>query len=99
MVKTAVSGEDPNWGRIFSAVGASGAENIKQDNIDIFIGDTKICHRGRAVEDFDELEVIATMRLHKFNILIELNIGSCFAETWTCDLSYDYIKINAEYRS
>ena len=99
LVKTAIFAEDPNWGRIFSAVGASGAENIKQDNIDIFIGDTKICHRGRAVEDLDELEVIATMRLHKFNILIELNIGSCFAETWTCDLSYDYIKINAEYRS
>ena len=99
LVKTAIFAEDPNWGRIFSAVGASGAENIKQNIIDIFIGDTRICHHGKAVEDLDELEVIAAMRSRNFDIRVELNIGSFSAETWTCDLSYDYIKINAEYRS
>ncbi len=99
LVKTAIFAEDPNWGRIFSAVGASGAENIKQNIIDIFIGDIRICHHGKAVENLDELEVIAAMRPHNFDIRIELNIGSFSTETWTCDLSYDYIKINAEYRS
>ena len=99
LVKTAIFAEDPNWGRIFSAVGASGAENIKQDKIDIFIGGIRICNHGKGVEDLDELEVISAMKLRNFDILVELNIGSFSADTWTCDLSYDYIKINAEYRS
>lgn len=99
LVKTAIFAEDPNWGRIFSAVGASGAENIKQNRINIFIGGIKICHYGKAVAELDEQEVKTAMRSRNFDILIELNTGSFSADTWTCDLTYDYIKINAEYRS
>ena len=99
LVKTAIFAEDPNWGRIFSAVGASGAENIKQSKINIFIGGVKICHHGKAVEELDESEVKTIMSSRDFDILIELNAGSSSADIWTCDLSYDYIKINAEYRS
>ena len=99
LVKTAIFAEDPNWGSIFSAVGASGAENIKQNRINIFIGGIKICHYGKAVAELDEQEVKTAMRSRNFDILIELNTGSFSADTWTCDLTYDYIKINAEYRS
>ena len=99
LVKTAIFAEDPNWGRIFSAVGASGAENIEQSKINIFIGGVEICHYGKAVEQFDESEVKTIMRSRNFDILIELNSGYSSTDTWTCDLSYDYIKINAEYRS
>ena len=99
LVKTAIFAEDPNWGRIFSAVGASGAENIEQSKINIFIGGVEICRYGKAVEQFDESEVKTIMRSRNFDILIELNSGYSSTDTWTCDLSYDYIKINAEYRS
>jgi len=99
LVKTAIFAEDPNWGRIFSAVGASGAENIKQDKINIYIGEIKICHYGKAVEKLNELEVKTVMSSRNFDICIELNTGTFSADTWTCDLSYDYVKINAEYRS
>ena len=99
LVKTAFFAEDPNWGRIFSAIGASGAQKITQDKLDIFIGNRKICDKGKVVENLDEGAVVEIMKLKEFEILIDLNAGLCSDETWTCDLGYDYIKINAEYRS
>ena len=99
LVKTAFFAEDPNWGRIFSAIGASGAQKIAQDKLDIFIGNRKICDKGKVVENLDEGAIVEIMKLKEFEILIDLNTGLCSDETWTCDLSYDYIKINAEYRS
>ena len=71
---------------------ASGAENIKQSKINIFIGGVKICHHGKAVEELDESEVKTIMSSRDFDILIELNSGYSSTDTWTCDLSYDYIK-------
>lgn len=99
LVKTAIFAEDPNWGRIFSAVGASGAEKIMQNELDIYIGGIKICEKGKVVDDLNEQQVVKVMKATDIEILIDLNAGVHAAEVWTCDLSYDYIKINAEYRS
>jgi glutamate N-acetyltransferase / amino-acid N-acetyltransferase len=97
LVKTAMFGEDANWGRIITALGYSGAE-FDPAYIDIYIGNLLVCKNGCAVK-FDEKKAKDILKEKEIKILIKLNKGIFSDRIWTCDFSYDYVKINASYRS
>lgn len=97
LVKTTIFGEDANWGRVFTAVGYSGAE-FDPNYTDIYIGDHLVCKSGCAV-DFDEDAVQALLKKNEVKLLVKLGNGVYTDRVWTCDFSYDYVKINASYRS
>ena len=97
LVKTAVYGADANWGRIICAVGYSGAM-IKPDRIDVAIGSIAVVKKGFPVE-FSEEEALAYLQGEHVLVSIDLNDGVEQAKAWGCDLTYDYIKINASYRT
>jgi glutamate N-acetyltransferase/amino-acid N-acetyltransferase len=98
LVKTAVAGSDPNWGRIVMAVGKSG-EDIVPDKLRIRIGPFFITERGRVREDYQESLVAAYMQGPEIDIGVDVGIGRGRATIWTCDLSHEYVSINADYRS
>ena len=98
LVKTAVAGSDPNWGRIVMAVGKSG-ENIFPEKLRISIGPFLITELGRVREDFKESMVAAYMRGTEIEIGVDVGIGRGQSTVWTCDLSREYVSINADYRS
>ena len=99
LVKTALFASDPNWGRILAAVGRAGIECLDVDKISIHLGDVRIvCDGGRDVT-YTEAAGQAVMDEEEITIRIDLGRGSAQAQVWTTDLSYDYVKINAEYRS
>lgn len=97
LVKTAIFGEDANWGRIITAAGYSGAE-FDPDYTDIYIGDLLVCKNGCAVE-FDEEAARALLKKSEVKLTVKLGNGVYTNRVWTCDFSYDYVKINASYRS
>ena len=100
LVKTAVAGEDANWGRIVMAIGKSG-ERADRDSLSIHIGGHKVAHRGRAIAGFDEAPVAKHMKgqqIH-FDINVGVKGGKGHARIWACDLTHGYISINADYRS
>jgi glutamate N-acetyltransferase/amino-acid N-acetyltransferase len=98
LVKTAVAGEDANWGRIVMAVGKSG-EKADRDQLEIAIGGIPITSDGMRRPDYDENLVTNHMKGDEIIIDVNLNIGSGSATVWTCDLTQQYIIINADYRS
>ena len=98
LVKTAVAGEDANWGRIVMAVGKSG-EPCDRDRLGISVGGTLIAAEGMAVEDYDEAPVASHMKGQEIRIEANLNLGRGKARVWTCDLTHAYIDINGSYRS
>ncbi len=98
LVKTAIFGEDPNWGRILAAMGSSGIY-FDPHKVNIFIGPIKIVENGLGVGLDAEKMAREIMKKKEFTILIDLSQGKAQAEVITCDLSYEYIKINAEYRT
>ena len=97
LVKTAIYGNDANWGRIACAAGYSGAQ-FDPDKVNIFIGDVQVAQNGMGLE-FDEAKATETLKQKKVNILVKFNIGIEEATAWGCDLTYDYVSINADYRS
>jgi len=97
LVKTAIFGEDANWGRILTAVGYSGAD-FDPNLVDISIGDLMVCRNGCALE-FDEAAAKKILKEKEIKITINLKKGQFSDKIWTCDLSYDYVKINGSYRS
>jgi glutamate N-acetyltransferase/amino-acid N-acetyltransferase len=97
LVKTAIFGEDANWGRIFTAAGYSGAE-FDPAYTDIHIGGLLVCKGGCAVK-FDEKAAKELLHEKEVRITVKLNKGVYSDRVWTCDFSYDYVKINASYRS
>lgn len=97
LVKTAFFGEDANWGRIITAAGYSGAE-FDPDLVDIFIGNLMVCRNGTALQ-FDENEAKKLLKSREIKITINLKRGKFSDRMWTCDFSYDYVKINGSYRS
>lgn len=97
LVKTAIFGEDANWGRILCAVGYSGTK-IDPLAVDISIGPIQVCKDG-AGTDFDEAAASEVLRETEIKLDIDLGMGGEEAIVWTCDLTYDYVKINASYRS
>ena len=97
LVKTAIYGNDANWGRIACAAGYSGAK-FDPNKVNIFIGDVQVAQNGMGLE-FDEAKATETLKQKKVNILVKFNIGEEEATAWGCDLTYDYVSINADYRS
>jgi glutamate N-acetyltransferase/amino-acid N-acetyltransferase len=98
LVKTAIAGEDANWGRIVMAVGKSG-ERADRDKLRISIGGVKITDGGQVVPTYDETPVIKHIKGSDVTIDIDLGIGRGKATVWTCDLTHGYIDINGSYRS
>ncbi len=98
LVKTAVAGEDANWGRIVAAIGRAG-ERADRDLIKITVGGTLICADGMEVPGYDETPVAAHMKGKEIDIDIDLGLGKGTAKVWTCDLTHGYIDINGSYRS
>ncbi len=98
LVKTAIAGEDANWGRIVAAIGRAG-EKADRDRLQIFIGGVQVTTDGAALPDYDETPVAAHMKGQEIDIRIELGLGKGEATVWTCDLTHGYIDINGSYRS
>ena len=98
LVKTAIAGEDANWGRIVMAVGKAG-EAADRDQLAIRFGSTLVATEGHAVEGYDEGPVAAHLKGREIEIGVDLGIGPGRATVWTCDLTHGYISINADYRS
>ncbi|MFH1369232.1 MAG: bifunctional glutamate N-acetyltransferase/amino-acid acetyltransferase ArgJ [Elusimicrobiota bacterium] len=97
LVKTAVFGNDANWGRIMAAAGRSGAK-INPDRIDVFFGKLMVARRGTAVK-FSERKALRILKDKKVRITVDLHQGKKSAKYYTCDFSFDYVKENASYRS
>jgi glutamate N-acetyltransferase/amino-acid N-acetyltransferase len=97
LVKTAFAGADPNWGRILAAVGRAGIA-LDPGKVDVFIGDVRVCHRGMA-DTFQEHTVHATMQEHAYDVRVNLGRGRARTVLLTCDLTDQYVHINADYRS
>ena len=98
LVKTAIAGEDANWGRIVMAVGKAG-EKADRDRLSIAIGGVTITEQGQLVLGYDETPVAAHMKGEEIDIDVDIGIGRGKATVWTCDLTHGYITINADYRS
>jgi glutamate N-acetyltransferase / amino-acid N-acetyltransferase len=98
LVKTAVAGEDANWGRVVMAVGKAG-EPADRDLLTIRFGDVRVAHRGERDPDYSEEAASAYMRGDEISIGVDIGIGRGKATVWTCDLTKEYIAINGDYRS
>lgn len=98
LVKTAIAGEDANWGRIVAAVGKSGAE-ADRDRLTIRFGDMVLAENGWRSPDYDEAKASAYMKNQNLLIAVDLGLGLGAQTVWTCDLTHGYIDINADYRS
>jgi len=98
LVKTAIAGEDPNWGRIVMAVGKSGAA-ADRDRLCISFGDILVAENGWVSPHYSEEQGVAYMKNQDISINIDMGIGTGRAIVWTCDLTHRYIEINADYRS
>ncbi|PLX62040.1 bifunctional glutamate N-acetyltransferase/amino-acid acetyltransferase ArgJ [Sedimenticola selenatireducens] len=99
LVKTALFASDPNWGRILAAVGRAGIENLDIDRIKIWLDDVCIVRDGGRADDYTEAAGKRVMDQSELTIRVALGRGESMTRVLTCDLSYDYVKINAEYRS
>ncbi|MBV0913562.1 bifunctional glutamate N-acetyltransferase/amino-acid acetyltransferase ArgJ [Rhodobacteraceae bacterium ASV31] len=98
LVKTAIAGEDPNWGRIVAAVGKSGAK-ADRDTLSIRFGDILVAEKGWRSPDYAEADGAAYMKQQELVISVDLGVGNGKSTVWTCDLTHRYIDINADYRS
>lgn len=98
LVKTAIAGEDANWGRVVMAVGKAG-EKADRDRLSIWFGDIRVAHKGLRDPNYNEAEVSQLMQKDLIIIKVDLGIGEGTAKVWTCDLTKEYIAINGDYRS
>lgn len=98
LVKTAIAGEDANWGRVVMAVGKAG-EPADRDKLSIAFGGIWAARDGLPVEDYDEAPVAKHLTGQEIDLAVEMGMGSGAATVWTCDLTHGYISINADYRS
>jgi glutamate N-acetyltransferase/amino-acid N-acetyltransferase len=98
ILKAAIFGEDPNWGRVVMAIGKSG-EAADRDRLSIWFGPHLVAHNGERAPEYVEERVAAYMKGREIVIRADVGVGSGSATVWTCDLTHDYISINADYRS
>ena len=98
LVKTAIAGEDPNWGRIVMGIGKSG-ENIDKHKLIVKLGEFTLAEKGKVFENYDEEKVKEYMKWDSILIEVNLNLGNDTFECYTCDFTHDYIDINADYRN
>jgi glutamate N-acetyltransferase / amino-acid N-acetyltransferase len=99
LVKTAFFASDPNLGRILAAIGYAGVPGLDAERVDLYIGDVLVAKGGARHPAYREEQGIAAMRAPEITVRAVLNRGKAAATLWTCDLSFDYVKINAEYRT
>jgi glutamate N-acetyltransferase/amino-acid N-acetyltransferase len=98
LVKTAIAGEDPNWGRIIMGIGKSG-ENVDKEKLIIKFGEFILAENGKISDNYDEEKVKEYMKWDSILIEINLNLGNDYFECYTCDFTHDYIDINTDYRN
>ncbi len=99
LVKTALFASDPNWGRILAAVGRAGVEQLDINNVNLYLDDVCIVRNGSVADDYSEEKGQTVMNQEEITIRVELGGGNDSATIWTSDLSHEYVRINAEYRS
>jgi len=99
LVKTAFFASDPNLGRILAAIGYAGVKDLDADQIDLYLDDVLVAKKGSRNPSYCEPLALAAMKKPEFTVRAVLNRGKAAATLWTCDLSFDYVKINAEYRT
>jgi glutamate N-acetyltransferase / amino-acid N-acetyltransferase len=99
LVKTAMFAGDANWGRIVMAIGKAGVAGLDPARVDVALDDVVLLHNGEPHPDYREERGAAVVARPEFRIGVELGRGDASARVWTCDFSYDYVKINAEYRT
>ena len=99
LVKTAFFASDPNLGRILAAVGYAGVADLDPSTIDLFLDDVHVARHGGRHPDYREEDGQRVMKQSEITVRVDLHRGSASSTVWTCDLSYDYVKINADYRS
>ena len=98
LFKTAMAGEDPNWGRIVMAIGKSG-EKVSPEKIEIKFGDLKVAEKGKVSEEYNEAKLKEYMEWDSIIVEVNLKLGQASYECYTCDLTNDYVNINADYRN
>lgn len=99
LIKTAFFASDPNLGRILAAIGYAGVDDLDVDMLRLYLGDVLVAENGGRAGDYQEAAAAAVMQQPEILVRVELGRGSATATVWTCDFSYDYVKINADYRS
>ena len=99
LIKTALFASDPNWGRILAAVGRAGVPNLDVELIDVYLDDVCITRSGGRAEEYTEEQGARIMAQAEISIRIDLARGDCQETLWTTDLSHEYVRINAEYRT
>lgn len=99
LVKTALFASDPNWGRILAALGRSGVENLNVENVSLHINDVLIAENGGRAASYTEEAGVSALASDDLRIEIDMKRGNAEATIWTCDLSHEYVTINAEYRT
>jgi glutamate N-acetyltransferase/amino-acid N-acetyltransferase len=99
LVKTALAAADPNWGRFLAAVGRAGVEDLDVSRVRLFFGDQLIAEAGGRSQGYDEASAAAELAGEQVHITIDLGRGGERATVWTCDLTAEYVRINAEYRT
>lgn len=98
LVKTACAGSDPNWGRILAAIGYAGVK-LDLERLDIFLGDIPVVQQGKRTPQYTEAQGEEVMQKEEITIRIDLGLGRATHTVWTCDLTHDYIRINADYHT
>ena len=99
LVKTALFASDPNWGRLLAAIGRAGVDTLDVSRVEVRLNDVLIAENGCRAGSYTEEQGAAVMEAEEITIAVELNRGRESATVWTCDLSHDYVRINAEYRT
>jgi glutamate N-acetyltransferase/amino-acid N-acetyltransferase len=99
LIKTAFFAADPNLGRILAAIGYAGVEDLDINKLQLYLDDVLVAENGGRAFAYAEKEGQRVMKQPEITVRVALNRGQAAATVWTCDLSYDYVKINAEYRS
>ena len=99
LVKTALFAGDANWGRFCMAIGRAEVRNLDERRVSLWLDHVQVAANGMMADDYTDAAGSAVLAQDEFNIRIDLGRGSAFETIWTTDLSYEYIRINAEYRS
>lgn len=99
LIKTAFFASDPNLGRILAAIGYAGVDDLDVDKLKLYLGDVLVTENGGRAASYEEAQGAAVMKQPEITVRVMLGRGDAHATVWTCDFSYDYVKINADYRS
>jgi glutamate N-acetyltransferase/amino-acid N-acetyltransferase len=99
LVKTALFASDPNWGRFCMAIGRAGLRGFDPSKVSLRLDDVLVAEQGMIARSYTETDGARVMARQEFTVRVDLGRGTATDTVWTCDFSYDYVKINAEYRT